>query len=235
MDGRRIALASDEHPSRVQKLSRELVSRFVAGMVVKLERPDEATRREIARSVAARRGMTLDGPSLAALAARCVESVREIEGAVTRIQAMRMLHGGAPGEGVVEAALVRQALGVDAPLRPARPVRVQAIVQVVCESLEVSQSELLGPGRQKRVVLARALIGALARRLTNCSFPEIARAMGRAHHSSIVTACQRLERQMERGERCGLADHPGSGGADPTISDLLERLSRQLCRPSEAA
>ena len=57
----------------------------------------------------------------------------------------------------------------------------------------------LGAGRQRHVVLARSLAIYLARQLTSMSYPEIAAAMGRNSHSTIVTAARRIERQLEAG------------------------------------
>lgn len=235
MDGRRMAMASDEHPSRVRQFSRELVSRFVSGMVVKLDRPDQTTRVEIARRLATRRGLMLDEAGVQLIASRCVESVREIEGALSRVEAFRLILPGAMDQDVVGVGLVRQALGGETAGRPLRPLRVEAIAHGVCEALRVEMADLLGRGRHKRVVLARSVIACLSRRLTTCSFPEIARALGRPNHSTVVTAHQRILAQIAASQPCALGPDFGEEYDRMTIGELVERLARKVTRPAEAA
>jgi chromosomal replication initiation ATPase DnaA len=82
-----------------------------------------------------------------------------------------------------------------------RPLSAAAIVDQVCLALAVEKRDFEGTGRHKRVVLARELVSYLARELTTQSYPEIARAMGRDNHSTIIAAQRRLKGLLEtRGE-----------------------------------
>jgi chromosomal replication initiator protein len=136
-------------------------------------------------------------------------SVRDIEGALMRVDAYRSIapelcdEGGRTGLNLVRAALqIRES----AP-RPRKPVKVQAICSHVCAELGVALEEVYGRGRHARVVLARSMCAVLSRELTTMSFPEIARGMGRPGHSSVVTACKRMGAQIK-------ADAPPERGAD---------------------
>ena len=55
-DGVPIVLAADQHPRQIAKLTDELATRFLGGMVVKLDAPDPATRRAILKAKAAGAG-----------------------------------------------------------------------------------------------------------------------------------------------------------------------------------
>lgn len=221
--GARVALASDEHPTQIAEFSRELRSRFLSGMVVELKAPDQPTRMEIARRLAGRRGLALEDAALAALAARCSESVREIEGALTRLEILHQISG---RRGAITAMQVSQGLGPASTSRPARPIRFDQIAEVVCEALRTPMSDLLGKGRHKRVVLARGLAAHLARELTTMSYPEIARAMNRPNHSTAITADQRVKKRIESGELCNAG--PDLEGV--SVADLAMRLSREVVR-----
>jgi chromosomal replication initiator protein len=92
--------------------------------------------------------------------------------------------------------------------------------------------DFLGSGRHKRVVLARSLTVLLARRLTTASFPEIARAMGRPNHSTIVTAHQRISGQLDA-DAAAPADLGPLFGPDLTgltLRTLADRLSAHVAR-----
>ncbi len=230
MDGSRVVLASDEHPSKIRQFSRELTSRFMAGMVVQLEMPDLAMREQLVRKLADRRGLQVDDRACRAIAERCVESVREIEGALTRIDALqRLLPGATDATGGVTAGVVERALVTNASSAPRRPVRVEQIAERVCETLSVDLSDLLGRSRHKRVVLARSMSAHLARKMTNMSFPEIARGLGRPNHSTVVTACKRVEEQIRSGAMCDA----GPDLASVSVADLAERIARDVQRGTQ--
>lgn len=240
LSGARVALASDEHPRQVRKLSESLVSRFMSGMVVRLESPDPALRERIVVKFAQRRGMRLD-PAAAKLVAHRVSgptgSIRDLEGALVRIDALtRLLPELSTGDGQIGLVVVRKALGMQDDAagagRPRRPVRVETIAEEVCRTLHVDLGELVGKGRHKRVVLARAITAHLSRSLTTLSYPDIARGMGRPNHSTIVTACQRIAKQIEKNET------PDFGGETPpglaidglTVGGLCEQIRQDILR-----
>lgn len=228
LGGARVALVSDEHPRMLQRLTRQITSRFVSGMVVKVDPPDETTRVGLVRQIAAKRGIGLDEGSLRAIAGARRASVREVEGAVLSVEAMARLMGHEPALGIPVAA-VAAALADDAAVRASgpgglrKPLRMAHILGVVCERLGVDQSDVMGRGRHKRVVLARSLTALLARELTTHSYPEIARALGRDNHSTVVTACQRLKKSMDAAESCGCGP-----GMDGPLCDLVQSVKTEV-------
>lgn len=242
LSGAKVMLASDEHPRQVEKLSQALVSRFMAGMVVRIDPPEPALRARIVSRLAAKRGLKIDQAGASLIAARCggaAPTARDVEGVLTRIEALRGLPNRGGGDGAVGLVLIRKALGlgeqeppVDA--KPVRPVRMTLIIEEVCRALRVEPSELFGKGRHKRVVLARSMCALLGRWLTTMSYPEMARAMGRPNHSTIVTAVQRLQSQIAAGEMTGPylgtdLDGAGGGGLAAELAGLsLHALSQQL-------
>lgn len=255
LEGARIILASDEHPREIRKLSDKLISRFMAGPVVRLETPDEELRARLLAAIAQQRGMSIDGPAMKLICERTARSigslggfggsVRELEGLLTQIEAVHRLlpdFGSSAGDsnGIIGLALVRRALGLTgaespvgsspAPaLRPRRPIAAQAIVAEVCRALNVDLSDFMGKGRHPRVVLARSLTSFICRKLTTMSFPEIARAMGRGNHSTVITAHRRVERDLAKpGEPLAselIPNHVGS-----TLGEVIEAVSKQIVR-----
>lgn len=243
--GAKVILVSDQHPRLLRKFSPALVSRFMAGLVAGVAPPESGLRERIIRVFAQRRGLRLDDGAVRAVASRtgwlpaadAGPSVRDIEGALTKLDALRRV---APefvaADGRIGAGAVERALGGSpaadgsAPLahRPARPVRMHTIVSQTCAALAVDAADLAGPTRHKRVVLARAIITYIARSLTTQSFPDIARAIGRPAHSTVITAYQRFSRQLLADEPVAL-DH----AAEPTtLSVLVRQLTEAVVRES---
>lgn len=242
--GAKVLLVSDQHPRLLRKFSPALVSRFMAGLVASVAPPESGLRERIIRVFAQRRGLRLDDGAVRAVAARtgwlpaasAGPSVRDIEGALTKIDALRRV---APefvaADGRIGAAAVERALGgapagdaAEPTPRPARPVRMHTIVAQTCAALAVDAADLAGRTRHKRVVLARAIITYIARALTTQSFPDIARALGRPAHSTVITAYQRFTRQLQADEPLAL-DH----AAEPTTLPVLVRqLTEAVVRES---
>ncbi len=261
LTGARIVLASDEHPRQIRKFSQALVSRFLSGMVVHVDRPDRETRLRLVRRLAADRGLVLQAGAEDIVANRCVGSVREIEGALARLSAFASLSAGQfGGEVGLSAASVESrlesgsnpSLGGDPGLeigtivaeralaveggRPSGPVRVSDIIERVCEQLAVDRDELVGSGRHRRVVLARGIAVYLARELTTQSFPEIARALGRDTHSTAHTAAKRIEQLLLSGERVDVQETAVAGSdGKVAMGELLAQLRHAILRPAKGA
>lgn len=241
LSGARIVLASDHHPKQIQQFSEALVSRCVHGLVVEVKAPDTSTRLRIIQALARRRGVTLMETVVAVLAQRCTGSVREIEGALTKLSALAELGGDALGglssaETSDSAAVV--APGQDRPIghvlvnrmfgaasRPAgRPVRMSQIVEVVGKAFELSPQQVTSESRSKTASLARGLVVHLCRQMTPMSYPEIAAALGRASHSTVLTAGRRIDQKISRGEPVVLP----ATLETVSLGELVERCRREV-------
>ncbi|MEM7229220.1 MAG: DnaA/Hda family protein [Planctomycetota bacterium] len=229
LSGANLVLASDEHPRHIKRFSQALISRFVSGMVVRIERPDRETRLELIKTIGAQRGVTFHPIALEQIADRCIGSVREIEGAITKLEAMHsLLPNGSSSEEI--GAVLTESLFHDASFEPTTPIRVSLIIDCVCDWLGVARADLLGSSRHRRVVLARALVAYLSRELTSHSFPEIARALGRSYHSTVHTADQRLRRQIAEQDTVALHTNQPPIAIKELVDQLRHEVIRQASR-----
>ncbi len=242
LSGARIVLASDEHPRLIKKFSQALTSRFLSGMVVQVERPDRATRIEIVHRLATARRIRINEAAVEMVASRCVGSVRELEGALTKLAALRSLASEAANGGTVanqgakQRALgnAREEVGLvlveqlfkDHGWKPPTPVRLGTVIDVTCRQLGISRADLMGSSRHRRIVLSRGLVAYLCREMTTHSYPEIARALGRSYHSTIHTAEQRLRRQLNEDK---IVD-PGKSQEPVALKELADRLRHEITR-----
>jgi len=211
LGGCKIILASDAHPREIKRLDQALSSRFAAGLVVKVEEPDLELARRLVTHIAAKRGVFLDAPAIQTIVNRVGigngASVRDLEGAILQIQAIARLMDHSNGTSPTSPptggssrtptmSQIRKALslrdGTDNQICKG-PIALETIISRVCNEMTVSKSDLTGKGRQKKVVMARELIVHTARNLTSKSFPEIAYAIGRPNHSTVITAAKRFK------------------------------------------
>jgi chromosomal replication initiator protein len=193
LSGARLVLASDQHPRMIPQLDPSLVNRLVARLVVRIDPPDPETRLAIVRHLAQRRGLNLLEAAAESVAARCLGSVREIEGALAQLSALAHATPEAGHGGAIGTILVDQLFRQHDPVLRTGPVRLSSIVDHVCARLSIDRADLFSRSRHRRIVLARGLITHLARTLTSHSYPEIAAALGRACHSTVHAADRRIE------------------------------------------
>ena len=249
LEGARIMLASDEHPREIRKLSERLSSRFMGGVVIRVDPPDRELRERLVKHLAARRGMQIEDGAIALLVSRTERtigamggfggSVREIEGTLNQIDAVqRLLPELASTQGVAGVMLVKRALGIgDQPpseagpeSRVRRPVGGDVILAEACKALRVEVVDVHGKGRHPRVVMARAMVAYLCRTLTTLSFPEIASIIRRNNHSTVITAFRRFERQMAEGE--APADGVPECFAGRSLREIAEHIAKEVARAS---
>ncbi len=214
--GAPIVLALDQHPRLVARLTDELVTRFMAGMVAKIEPPDLATRRAILRARALARGIDVPDAVLAYIAEHLRSSVRELEGALHTVIAHAVLTGKR-----IDIGLARSALR-DTIRHTVQSVGLRDIEDAVCRMFQISPEALRSDGRSRMLAYPRMLAMYLARKHLGAPYGEIGRHFGGRNHSTVISAEKkvatwlRLERQT--------AFLPGFESA----ADVLSELERTL-------
>jgi chromosomal replication initiator protein len=214
--GRQVVMASDNHPKMIEEFGESLINRFVSGMVVRIDPPNFATRCEILRSLSLRGGLVLGDEVVSWIARRVTQNVRELEGAITRIAAFVKLTGRVP-----DAAMAQEALG-DLDRQMVAPVRPDNILQSVCEYFGLEHKDLMSGRRQRTISLARSVAMFLVRKTAKLSFPEIGMRMGKRNHSTVISACRRIERAVTRNEP--LVWTSSVGEHQEEACELLQRL-----------
>jgi chromosomal replication initiator protein len=217
--GRQVVLASDNHPKMIEEFGESLTNRFVSGMVVRIDPPNFATRCEILRALSLRGGLHLPEEVVTWVARRVTQNVRELEGAITRIYAHVKLTGRP-----AEVALAQDALG-DLDRQLVAPVRPENILQSVCNYFGLEHKDLMSGRRQRTISLARSVAMFLIRKTAKLSFPEIGIRMGKRNHSTVISACRRIEKAAGKNER--LVWTSSVGDREEEATELLQRLEEQ--------
>ena len=214
--GRQVVLASDEHPKMIAEFGESLINRFVSGMVVRVDPPNFQMRCDILRSLSLRSGVPLSEDVIGWVARRVTQNVRELEGSITRIMAHVNLTGCA-----ADVATAQAALG-DIDRQHAHPVKPENVLSSVCEYFGLEHKDLMSGRRQRTISLARSVAMFLVRKTAKLSFPEIGTRMGKRNHSTVISACRRIERAVERNER--LAWTSSVGEREEEAMELVQRL-----------
>jgi chromosomal replication initiator protein len=209
-------MASDNHPKMIEEFGESLVNRFVSGMVVRIDPPNYATRCEILRALSTRGNLGLSEEVIGWVARRVTQNVRELEGAITRIAAHVKLSGRD-----ADVAMAQEALG-DLDRQLVAPVKPENILQSVCTYFGLEHKDLMSGRRQRTISLARSVAMYLVRKTAKLSFPEIGMRMGKRNHSTVISACRRIERAVLKNE--ALVWTSTVGEREEEAAELLQRL-----------
>ncbi len=189
-NAKRVVLASDAHPKMMSDLSESLSSRLVAGMVVRIDRPDRATRCEILRRRAAVTQHNVPDQVLEYIADKIHANVRELEGCLVKLLGFAALM-----KSPITLDLARQALD-DHLTQTSKLLTIGDIEQHVATFFGLTPADLHTTRKSRTVALARNIAMHLARKHTQYSFPEIARYMGNKNHTTVLLACRRINNNL---------------------------------------
>ena len=215
-EGAPIVLTSDQHPRQIAKLTDELATRFLGGMVVKVDAPDPSTRRLILKAKAAARGVIVPEAVLAYVADHLRASVRELEGALHSLIAHATMTGKK-----LDLALAKTALR-DTIRHTARAVALKDVEKAVCQLFQIEPEALKADNRARAVAYPRMLAMYLARKHTGAAYSEIGRFFGGRNHSTVISAEKKVIGWLKDEARNGLL------AGFETMGDILNALERTL-------
>jgi chromosomal replication initiator protein len=189
--GRQVVLSSDRRPDDLPALEDRLRSRFKAGLVTDIQPPDLETRLAILRKKA--EGLTTQIPDtvLEYIATHITDSVRELEGALTRVSAFTSLYNEP-----LSLELAERVLGDLLSDRQPRIITPEVILAATSKMFGLSEGELLSSSRTRPLVNARQIAMYVCREITDLSYPAIARAFGKSDHTTVIHAVQKIEKLM---------------------------------------
>ena len=214
--GRQLIVTADVHPRLHSRVSEELVTRFLCGMVCRLEAPDAETRLAIVRHKAAQLSAKINQSALEYVARRFVQNVREIEGALNTLETWHAMTGKP-----VSLQTARQVLS-DLERDCIRVIRLNDIEAAVCGLFGVESDELKSSRRTRSVSQPRMLAMFLARRHTQAAYKEIGTFFGGRNHSTVVAAEKKVEGWLHLDTSLSI------GGRQWHMTDVIDSLEQQL-------
>ncbi|NLG64176.1 MAG: chromosomal replication initiator protein DnaA [Actinobacteria bacterium] len=193
--GKQIVITSDRPPRELEALEERLRSRFGAGVVVDIGRPDLETRIAILRRQVKWDGLPIrEGEVLEYIAARVTSNIRELHGALTRVVSFAAVRGGE-----ITLPLAQEALKDILPHAFRMPVTVDAVQAEVARQFGCHISDLRGDRRTQDLAYARQVAMYISRDLTDASLPQIGERFGGRHHTTVLYAIQKIERLLKDG------------------------------------
>ena len=194
-DKKQIVLSSDRLPNEIPKLQQRLVSRFKWGLSVDINPPDLETRIAILRTKAEAEHIIVPDDTLSYIAGQIDSNIRELEGALMRVQAYAKLT-----QQPITTSLAAEALQSLNGAPQAKELSIAMIQDKVAKFYHVSVADLKGKKRVKNIVLPRQIAMYLSRELTDASLPKIGHEFGGKDHTTVIHAHEKIADALQSDE-----------------------------------
>lgn len=183
---KQVILTSDTFPKEINGLESRLVSRFGWGLTVAIESPELEMRVAILLKKATLNGYSLNEDVAFFVAKHVNSNVRELEGALKRVEAYAKFH-----KCNISVETAREALK-DILVAQSRLISIDNIQKTVADYYRIKMAELLSKKRTRNLTRPRQIAMSLARELTTMSLPEIGNSFGGKDHSTVIHACKTI-------------------------------------------
>ncbi len=186
---KQIIISSDKPPKDVPTLEERLRSRFAWGMSIDMQAPDFETRCAILQAKAHTHEVDLPQPVIEYLATNIQTNIRELEGALNQLLAFCEMRGLEP-----DLAIVTGLIG-GARTRP-KHLSAKQIIERTAKHFQIGMDDILGPKRDKDIVVPRQVAMYILRSELHLSFPKIARELGRKDHTTAIHSVEKIEKEV---------------------------------------
>ncbi|MFN2259106.1 MAG: chromosomal replication initiator protein DnaA [Parasphingopyxis sp.] len=186
--GHRLVISADRPPHELGAVDKRIASRLSGGLVTDLRPADlDHRRRIVAHRLAQMPQAEMPADVADFLAQRFSTSIREMEGALTRVIAYSLL-----SKRPIDLAFAQETLA-DLLRHSQRRITIDEIQRSVCEHYGIRHAEMTSARRAREVARPRQVAMYLSKRLTPRSLPEIGRRFGGRDHTTVIHAIKRIK------------------------------------------
>ncbi len=195
---KQIVISSDRPPKAIPTLEERLCSRFEGGMTVDVSYPDLESRMAILKSKLDNFDVILPDEAINFIASKIQKNVRELEGSLNKIIAYYRTNSATP-----DIAKIKELIG-SLIIRPPKHISPSKILNTVAEFYEVELKDIIEGGRKKELVKPRQIAMYFLREELKESYPSIGKKLGGRDHTTVIHACNKIERTKQIDENIGM-------------------------------
>ncbi|MBU1214460.1 MAG: chromosomal replication initiator protein DnaA [Gammaproteobacteria bacterium] len=184
---KQVVISCDTFPKEISGIEPRLTSRFTCGLTVAIEPPGLEMRVAILLQKAANSATPITEDVAFFIAKHVRSNIRELEGALNRIEAYARFH-----KKVISIELAKEALK-DLLAAQNKQVTIDNIQKTVADFYRIKLVDLLSKKRTRAIARPRQIAMSLARELTQLSLPEIGNTFGGRDHTTVLHACKTID------------------------------------------
>jgi chromosomal replication initiator protein len=185
---KQIIISADKPPKDIPTLEDRLRSRFAGGMSIDMQIPDFETRCAIVQTKAQSHGNELEHEVVEYLATNIQTNIRELEGALNQLLAYCEMRGLEPSLSIASSLLN---------VSKTRPKHLSAkqIIERTARHFQIPFEDIVGPKRDKDIVVPRQIAMYMLRNELKLSFPKIAKELGRKDHTTAIHSVDKIDKE----------------------------------------
>lgn len=202
---KQIIVVSDRPPKDIAVLEKRIRSRFESGAIIDIKDPDPELRTAIIRRKAIDMNIEIPNSAVNYIADNVRENIRQIEGILKNIN----IHAILKKQPITEE-LVHSVVGnvITGPIE----INPEKIIDTVSRHTNISRDDILGKSHAKNIATARHISCYLLKNLTDMTYQQIGKFIGR-HHSTICDSVYLIEEAKK---------------SDKTLEEQIKSIMREL-------
>ena len=196
---KQICIASDRLPKEIKGLEDRLISRFSSGLSVGIDSPEFETSLAILQMKIKTSSYSIedvDQDGLNYIASNFSGNVRDLEGAWNRVLFYAIQFQ--PDGGCIRFDTIMNALKNQSVVSDKTGLSPKKIIKVVADYYGLTRQQVTSKTRTKNIANARHISIYLCRKLLDISYIKIGEEFGGRDHSTIISACTKVESQIAK-------------------------------------
>lgn len=190
---KQIVITSDLFPKDIPDIEDRLRNRFQWGLIADIQPPSIEHRIAILHSKAEKLDIVLEHSVAEYIAKQAKRNVRELEGALLKINAVAKLQG----EEITFDLATKLFKDNSLPQEASKGLAIDQVQKAVADRFKIRVSDLRSKRRQKIIAFPRQIAMYLSRKLTSASYPEIGEKFGGKDHTTILHAVKKIEEALD--------------------------------------
>lgn len=190
-DRKQIVISSDRPPKEMETLSERLRTRFEMGLPVDIQIPTYETKMAILNKKAELGGYDIPYEVKDYVATHIKSSIRELEGALTKLSAFAKLSSNPITVEFAEEAL-KDLISPDS----RREITPELIIDIVAEHFNIKSEDILSQKRSADIVYPRQIAMYLCRQMTTNTVQSLGKAFGNRDHTTILHGAVKINKMV---------------------------------------
>ena len=195
-EGGQVVLTSDRPPHEIDRLEERLQSRFEGGLLVDVQNPDFELRCAILRIKAQQKNIVLP-VSIAQILAANSESVRKLEGLLTRLMTEAQFKKLPLSEELARSIVGRP---VNQPAELKKMVSPKQVAELVMKRFGITLTQIKSARRNRPLARPRQVLMYLLRTELNLPLEEVGDWVGGRDHTTVLHAVDTISTLLSTNE-----------------------------------
>ena len=193
--GKQIVISSDRPPKEMETLPDRLRTRFESGLPVDIQIPTYETKMAIINKKSEALGIDFPYEVKDYVATNITSSIRELEGALTKLSAYSKL-----SHTPLTAEFAENTLKDLISPYSKKEITPELIIEVVAEHFHIKPEDIISHKRSADIAFPRHIAMYLCRQMTQTPLEAIGKALGGRDHSTILYGSEKIAKETATNE-----------------------------------